>query len=237
MELGVLQELGFTQAEAKVYLTLLKLGSVKVGSIIEKSGLQSSTIHNTLHSLIDKGFVSYVLKGKIKVYQAVGPKLILRQYKEKEKRFTSLLPKLEMMQKYSKEKQSVELFEGMKGITTMYNELIEDSKPGDNFYFFATDVSGANEDIQKFYVKYDVKRKAKKLNIKGIARKSLKKLFLNRGYIKMKYVNFPIPSNIGICNNKMVLINWGERPSGILIKSKQIIDSQIEFFKELWKSS
>ena len=237
MEETVLQELGFTQAEAKVYLNLLKLGPVKVGLVIEKSGLQSSTIHNTLHSLIDKGFVSYVLKGKIKVYQGVEPKLILKQYREKEQRFAEVLPKLELMEKYAKEKQSVEMFEGMKGITTMYNELIEDAKPGDDFYFFATDVTGSSEDIQKFYTKYDVKRKAKKLNVKGLARESLKSLFIDRGFLKMKYVPFPVPTNIGICNDKMVLINWGERPSGILIRSKQITESQVAFFNELWEKA
>ena len=86
MEREILQNLGFTQSEAKVYLTLLKSGLVKVGHIIEKSGLQSSTIHNTLHSLIDKGFVTYIFKDKIKRYQAVDPNLILKSYKEREQK-------------------------------------------------------------------------------------------------------------------------------------------------------
>jgi sugar-specific transcriptional regulator TrmB len=119
MEQEILQEFGFTQAEAKIYLVLLKLGSVKVGQIIEKSGLQSSTTHNTLHSLIEKGFVTYILKGKMKLYQAVEPKLILEQFKEKEKKFQEVLPKLESLHKFAEEKQSAEIYEGTKGIMTM----------------------------------------------------------------------------------------------------------------------
>ena len=80
MEEEILQSLGFTYAEAKVYLLLLELGSVKVGRIIEKSGLQSSTIHNTLNSLTDKGYITHVLKGKIKIYQAVDPKNVLKEF-------------------------------------------------------------------------------------------------------------------------------------------------------------
>ena len=52
----------------------------------------------------------------------------------------------------------------------------------------------------------------------------------------MKYVDFPIPSNISICNNKMALITLGEKPTGILVTSKQITESQIKFFNEIWKN-
>lgn len=237
MEQEILQEFGFTQAEAKIYLVLLKFGSVKVGQLIEKSGLQSSTTHNTLHSLIKKGFVTYVLKGKIKLYQAADPKLILEQFKEKEKEFQEVLPKLESLHKFAEEKQSAEIYEGTKGIITMLNELIEDTKPRDIYYFFAVDVSGLNKEIQKFFERYDTKRKTKRLIVKGLARKELKPLFKKRKFLNVRYVDFPIPSNISICNNEMVLISWGKKPNGILIKSKQIIESEKRFFEELWKKA
>ena len=235
MEYEILQSLGFTQAEAKVYLALLELGSSKVGGVIERSGLQSSTIHNTLHSLIDKGFVTYVLKGKIKTYQAVDPELILKEYKEKEKRFEESLPKLKEMQKISEERQEAEIYVGTKGIMTMLNQLIEKTRPDDPYYFFAVDVSGLNKEIQEFFERYDAKRKAKRLRVKGLARKELRSFFEKRRFIKMRYVDFPIPSNISICNDKMALISWGEKPYGVLVESRQIIKSQINFFNELWE--
>ena len=237
MEQEILMEFGFTQAEAKIYLILLKLGSVKVGQIIEKTGLQSSTTHNTLHSLLEKGFVTYVLKSKMKLYQAVEPKLILERYKEKEKKFLEVLPKLESIHQFSEEKQNAEIYEGVKGVITMLNGLIENTKPKDKYYFFAVDVSGLNKEIQTFFERYDIKRKAKKLKIKGLARKELKSLFEKRKFLNVKYLDFPIPSNISICNDKMVLISWGEKPNGILIKSKQIIESEKRFFEELWEKA
>lgn len=233
MEQESLEELGFTHAEAKVYLALLKLGSVKVGRIIEKSGLQSSTTHNTLHSLIERGFVRYIRKGKIRIYQGVEPKLILESYREKEKRFEECLPQLESLHKFREERQDGEIYEGFKGVASMLNELIEDTKPNDSYYFFAVDVSGLNEEIQSFFARYDAKRKAKRLDVKGLARRELKPLFTKRSP-KMRYVDFPIPSNISICNDKMAFITWGEKPSGILITSKQIIQGEKDFFEELW---
>jgi sugar-specific transcriptional regulator TrmB len=236
MEREILQNLGFTQSEAKVYLTLLRSGQVKVGHIIEKSGLQSSTIHNTLHSLIDKGFVTYIFKDKIKRYQAVDPNLILKSYKEREQKFENILPQLKSIQELSEEKQQAEIYEGTKGIMSLLNTLIEGVKPKDVYYFFARDISGSNPEIQEFFERYDAKRNSKKLVVKGLARKELKSLFEKRNYLQMRYVDFPIPSNISICNNKMALINWGEKPTGVLVTSKQITESQIKFFNEIWKS-
>lgn len=237
MEEEILQNLGFTYAEAKVYLLLLELGSVKVGRIIEKSGLQSSTIHNTLNSLTDKGYITHILKGKIKIYQAVNPKNILKEFKDKEAKFEDILPTLEQKHKFGEEKPQAEIFEGINGMMTLLNELIEDAKSKDNYYFFAVDESGLNEDIQKFFERYDVKRKDKGLIVRGIARKELTHLFEKRKVLKMKYVNYQIPSNISICNNKMAMISWGEKPTGILIKSEQMCKGQIEFFESLWKSA
>jgi sugar-specific transcriptional regulator TrmB len=237
MEEKILQNLGFTYAEAKVYFILLELGSVKVGRIIERAGLQSSTIHNTLNSLTDKGYITYILKGKIKIYQAVNPKNIIKEFKDKESKFENILPLLEQKYRFGEEKPQAEIFEGIKGMINLLNELIGDTKPKDSYYFFAVDESNLNEEIQKFFEIYDIKRKERGLIIKGIARKELKSLFKKRKFLKMRYVNHQVPSNISLCNDKMAIITWGEKPTGILIKSKQISKSQIEFFDSLWKSA
>lgn len=74
------------------------------------------------------------------------------------------------------------------------------------------------------------KRKDKGLIIKGIANSSIRNLFEKRKYLKMRYTPLPVPANTGICNNKMVLISWGKKPTGVLIKSKDIIEKQRKFF-------
>ena len=237
MEEEILQNLGFTYAEAKVYLLLLALGSVKVGRIIEKSGLQSSTVHNTLNSLADKGYATHILKGKIKVYQAVNPRNILKEFKDKEAEFESILPALEQKHKFGEEKPQAEIFEGANGMMALLNELIEDAKPKDDYCFFAVDERSLNEEIQKFFERYDAKRKEKGLIVRGLARRELKPLFEKRTVLKMRYVNHQIPSSISICSNKMALISWGEKPAGILIKSGKLCKSQAEFFESLWKTA
>ena len=232
----MLEGLGLTKGEIKIYLTLLELGETKVGLIIEKSSMASSAVHNSINSLIEKGLVSYIKKNKIKNYNAVSPKQLLNFIEEKKKKIREILPELESKQKNSQIHAGAEVFVGIKGIITLLNLFIEDTKENDEFLFFSADVSEKNKEIQEFYERYDLKRKQKKLVVKGIAPKKLKPLFVKRKSLNMRYADMPLPSNTGICNNKIVLFSWGEKPIGYLIRSKQISESYAEFFKVFWKT-
>jgi len=235
MNTKILEDIGLTKGEINVYLALLELGPSTAGSILEKASIQNSVFHFNIHRLIEKGLVSYIKKGRIKVYKAADPNNFLIYLKDKEKQIEKILPELKEKQAKIKEKEETELFKGMKGIITLLNILIENTKRGDEFLFFSADIDEKNKEIQRFYKRYDIKRKDKGLITKGIAPKKLKLLFKKRKYLKMKYTNMPLPANTGICNNKMALISWGEKPTGILIQSKQIVKKQKEFFNELWE--
>ena len=54
MDTSLLEDIGLSKGEIKVYLTLLNLGNTKVGYIIEKSGMASSAVHNAINTLIEK---------------------------------------------------------------------------------------------------------------------------------------------------------------------------------------
>ncbi len=64
---ALFEEIGLSKGETKVYLTLLEIGTSKVGRVIEKSKLQSSTVHTCLNTLLEKGLIKFVKKGKIKI--------------------------------------------------------------------------------------------------------------------------------------------------------------------------
>ena len=234
MDTGVLESMGFTSAEARVYLNLIDLGSVRVGRIIERSGLQSSTVHNTINALVDKGFVSFVLKGKIKEYHAVDPKIVLKIFKERQSRFEEVVSDLQRRFQFQ-ETQSAEVFEGQSAIMSMLLELIEDARPGELYCFFSLDQPGMNEEIQKFFERYDAKRKDKGLIVRGIAHQSLKPLFKDRKSLTVKYVDYPVPSNISVCHGRIAMIVWGERPSGILVQSAAISKNLVAFFEGVWR--
>lgn len=238
MDTTILEELGLSQGEIKVYLTLLKLGTTKVGNIIEKSAMASSAVHNSLNSLLEKGLVSFIKKGKIKYYNSSPPEYIGNFTKQKLQIFNEeILPELKQTAKLSSDKQEAEVFEGIKGVTTALNLMIEDSKKGEDYFFFSSYSSGKNQEIQEFFEKYDFNRKEKGLNVKGLAPRELKHLFEKRRYLKMKYPLIPIPADISMCKNCVVIISWSEKPICYLLRSKEITEMYIEYFKKVWEMS
>ena len=86
MMISELMELGLTNGEAKVYLSLLKLGYSKVGSIVKDCRVSYSKVYDVLERLILKGLVSYVLIGNIKHFNAVEPYRLQDYIQKKEEK-------------------------------------------------------------------------------------------------------------------------------------------------------
>src|SRR5271157_5738232 len=94
MDTSILEELGLTNAQIKVYLALLELGESTGGPILKNTGLQNSVLYMTLDKLVQKGFASYVQRGKRRHYRPADPKTILNFIEERKRRFESILPDL-----------------------------------------------------------------------------------------------------------------------------------------------
>lgn len=231
----VLEEIGFSKSEAKVYVTLLGLGESKSGQIIKKTSLQSSVVHNALNTLTDKGFVTHILKGKIKNYSALKPKLIDDYLKNKRQDFLNILPQLELMQKESKsEKVSVEIFEGYKGLYTAQLELLQDAKKGDVHKYFSGEASLIGKDSLDFFRKVDKLRKTKGVKVYGIAKDKLGTLKEYKDS-QIKFTNKSIPPAMNIFKDKIILFTLTDKPLAILIKSSEIAKQYHSLWDEIWK--
>lgn len=239
MDTAILNEVGFTDAEKRVYLALLELGSVTAAPILDKTGLQNSVFYRTVHRLMKKGFVSFIKKGKIRHYQAADPNLILIYHKEKENKLKELIPQLRYQQSLVKEKQEAEVYIGFKGVKTLLYSIIEDAKKGEKFYFFQSAVDIYEQLQDRLFLAYDQLRKEKKLEVYGIFNIKSKKVMKKGRYPKIRYVDFPIPPTLVIFRDNVVVIAWEnlENPKGVLIKSKEISNQYRSFFKEMWRTA
>src|SRR3990167_8430777 len=94
MDTSILEDMGLSNAEAKIYVALLELGQSKTGRIIDVTKLQSSTVYHVLGSLVEKGIASYILKGKTKHYQAESPEALLAFLEDKKRTLNEIMPEL-----------------------------------------------------------------------------------------------------------------------------------------------
>ena len=236
MNTKVLEDLGFTVSEIKVYLALLELGITTAGPIIEKSGLQNSVVHMTLNNLVNKGFVSFVKEGQRNHYQATNPQHISEYIDEKKRQFEELLPDLISKQQTAKERSEIVAFRGIKGVKELLHELLEAG--GKEHHAFGSTTKGLMLG-DAFWINYHKKRAEKGINAKLLFNESLRTWVGANKAPKAEYkfskAGFePITETI-IRNDKIGIIIYTEIPVGILIRSKAAAVSYDTFFALLWK--
>ncbi len=238
MDTTILENIGLTNAEIKIYLALLELGTATAGPILDKTGLQNSVVHMTLNKLVEKGFVTYVKEGKRNHYQAINPKHIIEYINEKKERFEEILPELLLKQQQAKQKPEIITFRGIKGIRELLTELLEAG--GKEHHTFGSSVKSLMIG-DAWWVAYHKKRAAKGIKAKLIFNESLKKWCDVNKYPETEYkfttIGFEPLTETIIRNDKVGIIIWTDKPLGTIIHQKEAADSYDKFFSMMWKNS
>jgi sugar-specific transcriptional regulator TrmB len=232
---NTLQELGLNKRESICYVSLLELGSSKVGEIVKKTSIPSSKIYEILDRLIKRGLVSYVIRGKTRHYQASNPETLLQYVEEKKKSIEEIMPQLLLKQKLSK-RQSVEIFEGQKALFSLFTDLIHDAKPKELYLVFSIGEENKNKATNLFFKNLAVRRKERSLDVRLF--KNLKHYQKEKHTkVKIRYTKFHLPQGITIFRDAVVLLSWVETPIAIKIQSEIIANQMRDFFLDLWKNS
>ncbi|MBI2548755.1 hypothetical protein HYW21_05385 [Candidatus Woesearchaeota archaeon] len=238
MDTQILEEIGLSNAEIKVYLALLELGTSRAGPILEKSGLQNSVVHMTLNKLIDRGFVTFVKEGKRNHYQATNPKHIVAYINEKKERFEQILPALLLKQQQSKKKPEVITFRGIKGMRELLYELLEAG--GKEHHTFGSSIKSLMMG-DAWWVNYHRKRAAKQIKARLIFNESLKQWCNIHKYPKATYkftkIGFEPLTETIVRNDKIGIIIWTEKPLGVLLHNKEAAESYDKFFTLIWHTA
>lgn len=239
-EIQTLEKIGFTHSQAKVYLTLLESGQSKVGRIIEKSGLQSSVVHNNLNKLVDRGMINFILSGKVRLYSIADPKVLSKYVEEQKKEIDSLIPSFE--KRFNKKtKTGVEVYKGERGLKTAFTEEYEKVPKNGKVQFLALPYEQHHEkEVQEFFQKVNLYLFEKNCIIEGIGSEKVRelwsKLYKHKNY-KFKFVKENFPFDINIFEDSILISIWGEEPIVIRIKDEEFVKQTKRYFKEKWEES
>ena len=128
MNTEILKDLGLTNTEIKIYITLLEFGSSLASVISKKSNIERTVTYHILEKLIRKGIVSYVIKENRKYFSSAEPERLKNILKEKEQSLNELIPELIKIKKQEEHPLSIEVFRGKEGFKTVMGDLIKDKK-------------------------------------------------------------------------------------------------------------
>ncbi len=237
-----LKQLGLTEGEARVYFSLLKLGSTKIGPIVNDSRISRSKVYDVLERLTAKGLVSHITVGEVRHYNAIEPYRLRDYVAKKEEQVRSqreiidgMIPYLAQVSSRNRA-SSAEIFTGDEGLRSAYEIMYKDARAGDVFrYFYPYD--DYYEVASPFYERLYQFQKSKKLKERGIGIAPFKKSKYYKSYpkdAKMRFVSFPLPVTMDVFQDKLLIVSW-EAMSGILVTSKEISDHFSRYFDSVWE--
>ena len=246
MDLTQLEKIGLKEKESKIYLALLKEGSSLANSLAKETNILRSSIYDYLDILLDKGFITYVIKSGKKYFQSVDPQKIIDQFIEKKEReeqtLKSIVSELIKLQSISKQKSKIEVFEGKEGMKSAMSYVLKD-KPKEILVYGS---SGVGYKLLPFYLEHWHNERVKnKIKLKIIyndlpeSRTRIKRgPSLKYSEIRFMEVNHSSLTGTLIYNNKILLTIWNlESPFAILIESESVAESYKDNFEILWKNS
>jgi len=244
MDTGILESIGLTRNESIVYLTLIKRGMSKTGEILKDSHLNSGKIYEILESLKLKGLVSESIINNVKHFSAAPPKEIIEYIKAKkealkdeERVIQQALPDLENLRNSSLAELRAVTYLGLRGIKTAADEALSSMKSNEEILAMGV-TQMKNSKFNEFWRSLAQKRVNKKIIAKHIFSE---KSHYFEAFKKMKYTQARIltlvtPSAVDVFGkNKVLIFNYNEPASCILIYDKNVATSFTNFFYSLWK--
>lgn len=232
-----LEKLNYSVNESKVYLTLVKLGPSLAGKIAKEAQLDRSSTYNALKGLIQRGVVSTVFENKRTIYVPEHPKKILNYYQEKEEIAQKIIPRLEEQFSFQKQKSSVKLFQGYKGLKTVFQDILDSTDKGKTYFVIGSE--GLFTQKMPYYAPIFRKRKElKQIKTKVLIREGR----INRKrskYSEYKTVpsNVESPATINIYDNKVAIFIWEEPPQVIMIENENVKKTFENYFSFMWKNA
>lgn len=244
MDLSILEEAGLTTGEAKVYLSLLKLGLTTTGPLTSDSGVTTSKVYKILDRLTKKGLASRVTKGKTMHFKAASPKRIIDYMEEKEKELDkkkkqveTILPQLESVGDI--QKKGGTMFEGTKSIMNFFNGILDDLNRGDTYYVMGASYGSELKGIRSFFENFHSRRKEAGVKVKMLANHEVNLEPATLLDAKIRYLPkyFVQSMTIVFYNNKAFLFFLTKEPMGFLIENEEAVHGFKIYFDNLWKTA
>ncbi len=126
---NILQDIGLTKNETKIYLSLLKKRKATATEIAEESRVHRVNVYDSIKKLKIHGLVTELLIDGKKVFSATDPKNVMNIVKEKEVKLNTILPELEMLHSFNKKSCDVDIYETKNAIRKQFLRFVDKGEP------------------------------------------------------------------------------------------------------------
>lgn len=240
----VLEELGLSMNEAKIYRALLKLKESSVPDIALRTGVNKRNVYDTMPKLEQRGLVFQISGTREVRYGAVDPQNLKDILAEKEQRLKDVLPSMSKMFSQNLDKHATFIYKGREGLKNYLRDMIDS---GEDVYSIGAKgawfVPGNEEFIQTFLS--DAKKR--KIEFNHLFDNEIKDLENDFPSLMGKKYKFLPPSYstsgaIDIYADKVVIFSGlsvkklSEDVTFTVIQNRELADCYRTWFQFMWDS-
>jgi sugar-specific transcriptional regulator TrmB len=243
-----LERFGLTEGESRVYLALLRLGKSTIGNIIKEAQVSNSKVYDILDRLNKKGLIGVVIENNRRSFEAKSPEMLKEELQEKEEEIKTkkeelneILPSLKEIYESHEIKQDAEILQGVKGIKTFVERLLERTKKGETIYILGSPTE-AGEKLEPYYLDWHERRIQKEVTCKIIYNSNAKEYAQSRKKMKLTQARILPPElitpvAIDFNNEEVGILVFGKSPLCFSIRNLEIIENYKKYFEYLWKQA
>jgi|SRR5579872_1612740 len=243
----ILQSIGLSPNETKIYEAMLELGESSISDIAVKAKIHRRNAYDAVHRLIDKGLCFEILSGAKNNYSPVDPDKLRELLAEKQNQLQEVLPILAGKYREQKSPEEAYIYKGFEGLKNIWRLIVRVGKDshfvGAKAQWFDSRLEAsrkaffneANRRKIKFYLLFDDEVKTK---LPGFAEKfpaTAEYRFLPKEYSTnsvIQIIGDYVLTYTGISLGKM-----DENTTFFVIHSKDLAESYRTWFWFLWQKS
>ncbi len=241
----LLEKLGLSRQEIKIYLTLLNLGPASIRQIASATDINRGLVYELLKKLIKKGLAIRREKKNQKHFTAENPEIIKTLLKNEKEKLTELeneisasLPRLKAFYRRVNHKQYIKIYEGAGGVKFILEDLLKTMKNRRNKEYFVYSSADIWKHLSgKDFADFNNRRIAAGIKAKTVAFGKNEEL---NGLNEVKLIDKApnTPACIIIYDDKTALISLSKDNAltSALIEDPAITTIQKAAFEKLWQS-
>jgi sugar-specific transcriptional regulator TrmB len=234
MRQNILEDMGLTPSEAKIYLILLEKGASLAGFISRNTGIHRRSVYDAIERLIQKGLVSYIKSNNRKYFEAVSPERLIEILKKREEDVNSIIPDLKKLQQLNEGKKETLFFRGKAALRSAFDDQISEGK---EICIWGA-VANTNELLPYYFPHFDRQRVKNKIRTRILFNES-ERGNPNISKIPLADIRF-VPKEVSsesathIYGRNICIVAWKPDPIAILIRETVIADGFRNYFEFMW---
>jgi len=246
MYTDILQNLGLSPNEARIYEALLELGESSISSISTHTNIHRRNVYDAINRLVEKGFIIQLIDSKERRYLPVEPNKFLEVVEEKRSKLQQILPKMQELFEKKRAKEGIYIYKGIEGNKNVLRDILNTAETvytiagkgiwanPPSFPLSESFVREAKRKKIKFYILFDANFKKEVIEtIKATGQTDI----INYRFLPEKYSSM---AAVDIYKDRVAIWTGGtfnaleENITIFMTISQKLADSYRQWFQFMW---